>query len=64
MVTMELLLIAVGIGRLILTFRSVFDAAAVYATILVVLTEAVLLNRLASGVERRFGSWSGTEIIE
>ncbi|MGE0450617.1 MAG: ABC transporter permease, partial [Vicinamibacterales bacterium] len=64
MVTVELLLIAAGIGRLILSFQSDFDAGSLYAAIVVVVTEAVLLIRLAGVFERRFGLWSGTHAIE
>jgi ABC-type nitrate/sulfonate/bicarbonate transport system permease component len=64
MVTVELLLIAVGLGRLMLTYRAEFDAASLYASVLLVMAEAVALIRFAELFERRFGSWSGTEVIE
>ena len=63
MVSVELLLMAVGIGRLMLVFRAEFDAASLYATVLIVVVEAVLLIRLAEWVERRFGPLSGAETI-
>lgn len=63
MVTVELLLVAVGLGQLILEFRADFDAASLYATILVVVAEAVVLSRLASRLEHRAGSWTGSEAI-
>jgi len=64
MVSVELLLIAVGIGRLVLAFRADFDAASLYASVLVVMLEAVVLVRLAEAFERRFGAWSGTAMVE
>jgi NitT/TauT family transport system permease protein len=63
MVTVELLLVAVGVGQLILRFRADFDAGSLYATILLVVAEAVLLIRLASLLERRFGAWAGTGTV-
>jgi NitT/TauT family transport system permease protein len=63
MVTVELLLVAVGLGQLILAFRADFDAASLYATILVVVAEAVLLGRMAGLLERRFGAWTGSGIL-
>jgi NitT/TauT family transport system permease protein len=63
MVTVELLLVAVGVGQLILSFRADFDAGSLYATILVVVAEAVLLMRLAGGLERRFGAWPGSGVV-
>jgi NitT/TauT family transport system permease protein len=63
MVSVELLLVAVGVGQLIMAFRADFDAASLYAAILLVVTEAVLLIRLAGALERRFGSWSGGDVV-
>lgn len=56
MISVELLLVAVGLGGLILNYQADFDAAAVYALVVVVLAEAVVLAGLAARVERRFGS--------
>jgi ABC-type nitrate/sulfonate/bicarbonate transport system permease component len=63
MVTVELLLVAVGIGQLILTFRATFDAGSLYAVILLVVAEAVLLIRVAGLLERRFGPWAGSGMV-
>jgi len=57
MVVGELVLMAAGIGGLILQFQADFDAAAVYAVALVVVVEAVILMRLASRTERRLAAW-------
>jgi NitT/TauT family transport system permease protein len=56
MVSVELLLVAVGIGDLILRYQADFDAASVYAVVLVVAAEAILLLGAAGAVERRFGA--------
>jgi ABC-type nitrate/sulfonate/bicarbonate transport system permease component len=53
MVAVELLLVAVGVGRLIQRFQGDFDAPAVYAVVLVVVAEAVLLAGVLRRVERR-----------
>ena len=53
MVVVELLLVAVGIGRLLLDFQGRFEAASVYAVILVVMAEAVALTDMGRRLERR-----------
>jgi NitT/TauT family transport system permease protein len=53
MVAVELLLVAVGMGRLVQRFQGDFDAPAVYAVVLVVVTQAVLLTAIIRRVERR-----------
>jgi ABC-type nitrate/sulfonate/bicarbonate transport system permease component len=63
MVTVELLLIALGVGRLILDFQGGFDSANLYATILVVVLEAVLLMQAARWLERRVMRWMGPAVV-
>jgi NitT/TauT family transport system permease protein len=58
MITVELLLVAVGIGRLILDFQGTFDSAGLYATILVVIAEAVLVLQSSRWLERRVVPWA------
>lgn len=53
MIAVELLLVAVGVGRLIERFQGDFDAPSVYAVVIAVLTEAVLLTGLLRQAERR-----------
>jgi NitT/TauT family transport system permease protein len=59
MVTVELLLIALGIGQLILYYRETFDSASLYAMVVLVVTEAVLLLQVCRWLERRVAVWSG-----
>ena len=59
MVTVELLLVAVGIGRLILDFQGTFDSASLYATVLIVVAEAVALLQVCGWLERRIVPWAG-----
>lgn len=56
MVVAELLLSAEGLGKLLLQYQSDFEFASVYAVMLVVIAESVLLLRLVKSVEKRFGS--------
>ncbi len=57
MIVGELVLMAAGIGGLILKFQADFDSASVYAIAAVVVAEAVLLMRVARGAERRLSTW-------
>ncbi len=57
MISVELLLVAVGIGRLILNFQGMFDAAGLYATVSVVIAEALLLLQVVSWLDRRMAPW-------
>jgi ABC-type nitrate/sulfonate/bicarbonate transport system permease component len=59
MVAVELLLVALGIGRLILYYQGNLDAANLYATVLVVVGEAVILLQLCRWVERWMTPWAG-----
>lgn len=58
MVLIELLLMAVGIGQLILLYRGRFQAGSLYAVVLIVLIEAVVLTRLAARLERILIPWA------
>jgi ABC-type nitrate/sulfonate/bicarbonate transport system permease component len=57
MVVGELILMATGIGGLLLKFQADFDAASVYAVVAVVVVEAVALMRLAAAAEHRLLAW-------
>lgn len=59
MVIVELLLVAVGIGGLLLDFQGRFDAPSVYAVILVVMIEAALLTQAGRAIERRWAIAAG-----
>jgi NitT/TauT family transport system permease protein len=64
MITVELLLLALGVGRLILTYQGTFQAAYLYSTILVVVAEAVLLTQALAWVERRAFQRIGQVVVE
>jgi ABC-type nitrate/sulfonate/bicarbonate transport system permease component len=60
MVIAELLLVSVGVGELILNYRSGFNSASLYAVVIIVVTEAVLLIAAARALERRITPWART----
>ena len=64
MVIVELLLVAVGVGRLILRYQGDFKAELVYAVVFVVLVEAVLLMDLVKRVEKRLVHWISEAVVE
>jgi NitT/TauT family transport system permease protein len=59
MVIVELVLVAVGIGRLLLIFSARQEPANVYATVFFVLAEALLLLEVARFIERKAAPWNG-----
>jgi len=59
MLIVELVLLALGIGRLLLDYQATFDAAKLYATVLVIIAEAVLLMQGCRWLERRAAPWLG-----
>jgi ABC-type nitrate/sulfonate/bicarbonate transport system permease component len=59
MISVELLLVALGIGRLILYFQGTFNAPGLYATVLVVVGEAIVLLQACRWLERWMASWTG-----
>ena len=64
MIAVELLLVAVGIGRMILDYQGMFAADLLYATVLFVTGEAVLLLSAVRWVERRLTPWNDQVAVE
>jgi len=64
MISVELLLVAVGLGGLILNFQADFDAAAMYAVTLMVMAEAVALVALAAQLGRWLGESRSARVLE
>jgi NitT/TauT family transport system permease protein len=60
MVIVELLMVSVGVGGLILRFRGFLQPASLYAVIIVVIVEAVVLVNLMAWLERRLTPWNNT----
>lgn len=57
MVIVELLMVSVGIGNLILRYRGFFEYDRLYATVVLVVIEALVLIAVARAVERRVTRW-------
>lgn len=58
MVVIELLLVAVGLGGLIINFRGQFNAEGLYAVVVFVVFEALVLITVARWLERRLVPWA------
>ena len=61
MVVVELLMVSVGLGGLILDFRAFFRVADLYAVVIVVVLEALVLVSAARWIERKVIPWAATE---
>ncbi len=57
MVTVELLLVAVGLGHLVLNYMGTFQPEKLYAVVLAIVIEAVTLMNLAKFIEARLLPW-------
>lgn len=57
MVIVELLMVSVGFGGLILEYRGFFRGDLLYATVIIVVAEALALMAFARWVERRMTPW-------
>jgi NitT/TauT family transport system permease protein len=63
MVIIELLMIAVGIGSLILNFQGRFEADLLYALVVLVIFEALLLVSALRAIERRVAPWANQTVL-
>jgi ABC-type nitrate/sulfonate/bicarbonate transport system permease component len=64
MIAVELLLVAVGIGRMILDYQGMFASDLLYATVVFVTGEAVLLLGAVRWLERRITPWNDQVAVE
>lgn len=65
MVVVELLFVAVGIGNLITGFRGSFDPDLLYAVVILVVIEALILISIVRAIEHRIAPWAhGTVLRE
>jgi ABC-type nitrate/sulfonate/bicarbonate transport system permease component len=64
MLMVELVLLALGVGRLILQFQVTLESAKLYATVLVIIAEAVILMQGVKWLERRAVPWSGQGAVK
>ncbi len=58
MITLELTFVALGLGRLLLGFEETLRSASLYATVLVVIAEAVMLLQAFEWLERKMAPWT------
>ena len=58
MIAVELLLVAVGIGRVILDYQGMFASDLLYATVAFVALESVILLSAVRWIERRITPWT------
>jgi NitT/TauT family transport system permease protein len=58
MVTVELLMVAVGVGGLILDYDATFQSGKLYALVVLIVLEALILIGTARIIERRLTPWS------
>ncbi len=58
MVVAELLLIAVGVGRLMLVYQGRFESASLFAIVIMLVLEAVGLMATSAAVERHATAWN------
>jgi len=63
MVIVELLMVAVGIGGLILNYQGRFQAAMLYGLVVLVVFEALALVQLVRLVERRVAPWANQTVL-
>jgi NitT/TauT family transport system permease protein len=58
MILVELLMVSVGLGGLILRYRGLFKPEELYATVIIVVLEALVLITLARWLERVVAPWA------
>lgn len=63
MVVIELLLVAVGLGGLIINYRGAFDPEHLYAVVVFVVLEALLLISIARSLERKLVPWTREGVL-
>lgn len=63
MVIIELLMVAVGIGGLILNYQGRFQAALLYAVIVLVVLEALVLVQVVRQIEHRVAPWASQTVL-
>lgn len=63
MVIIELLMVAVGIGNLILRFQGNFSADLLYAVVILVIFEALILVSILRFIERKVAPWANQTVL-
>lgn len=60
MIIVELLMVSVGLGGLMIEFRAMFQGADLYAMVIIVVVEALLLISFVRALETRMMPWAKT----
>ncbi len=63
MVIIELLMVAVGIGNLILRYQGNFSADLLYAVVILVIFEALILVSILRFIERKVAPWASQTVL-
>jgi NitT/TauT family transport system permease protein len=63
MVIVELLMVSVGLGGLILRYRGLFQPDLLYATVVIIVIEALLLISIARWIERKVVPWAAVGVL-
>lgn len=63
MVIIELLMVAVGIGSLILNFQGRFQAGLLYGVVVLVVIEALILVSIVRAIEHRIAPWASQTVL-
>jgi NitT/TauT family transport system permease protein len=63
MVIIELLMVAVGIGNMILEFRGFFLPGLLYGTVILVVMEALILVSIVRRIEHRLAPWASNTAL-
>jgi NitT/TauT family transport system permease protein len=64
MVIVELLLVATGVGKLLLEFRGLFQKELLFAVVFVVLAESVGLMAIMRYLEQKFVPWANDIAVD
>jgi ABC-type nitrate/sulfonate/bicarbonate transport system permease component len=63
MVIVELLMVAIGIGNLIINARGRFDGPTLYGVVVLIVIESLILISLARWIERRVAPWASESVL-
>jgi ABC-type nitrate/sulfonate/bicarbonate transport system permease component len=63
MVIIELLMVAVGIGNLIIDARGSFDGPTLYGVVILIVFESLILISAARWLERRVAPWAQESVL-
>lgn len=62
-ILVEMLLVGVGVGEMLLRFRGLFQAPKLFAIVVIVIMQALLLVSIAKYIERKATPWANTGFV-